>query len=231
MLSTNVHRLELPEPPRTGRTGAAGTTFWEALRQIACGVSVITLGAGEDRAGLTATSVSPLSAEPPTLLVCIARGSTSYPALARLGAFAVNVLAADQREVAELFAGGSAPSGPERFRAGRWLTLSGGVSALADSVAVFECEVEEIIERRVQAIVIGRVRRALAGGGSGALVSWRGSYDQVGWSSDEIARAVGLSPRRARQPASASTAERLGSGPIATIQPRTEAACGPTQST
>ena len=205
MLSATVHRLEFPEPPRTGLTDATGTTFREAMRQIACGVSVITLGAGEDRAGLTATSVSPLSADPPTLLVCVDRGSSSYPALTRLGAFAVNVLAAGQREIAEHFAGGSALKGRERFKAGRWLTVPSGVSGLADSVAVFECEVDELIERRLHAIVIGRVRRVLAGSGSGALVSWRSSYDQVGWSSDEIARAVGLSPRAA--------------GPVSTIQP------------
>jgi flavin reductase (DIM6/NTAB) family NADH-FMN oxidoreductase RutF len=196
MLSAKVHRLELREPPRTGLTDATGTSFQEAMRQIACGVSVITLGTGEDRAGLTATSVSPLSADPPALLVCVDRRSLSTPALARLGAFAVNVLAADQRDIAELFAGGSPLKGPERFKAGRWLTLPGGVSALAGSVAVFECEVDELIERRLHAIVIGRVRRVFAGGGSGALVSWRGWYDQVGWS--EIARAVGLSPVRRR---------------------------------
>jgi flavin reductase (DIM6/NTAB) family NADH-FMN oxidoreductase RutF len=197
MLSATVHRLEFPEPPRTGLKDATGTTFRDAMRQIACGVSVITLGAGEDRAGMRATSVCPLSAEPPTLLVCVDRGSLSYPALACLDAFAVNVLAADQREVAEHFAGGSALKGPERFRAGRWLTLPSGLSALADSVAMFECEVDELIERRLHAMVIGRVRRVFAGSGSGALVSWRGSYDQVGWSSDEIARAVGLSPAAA----------------------------------
>jgi flavin reductase (DIM6/NTAB) family NADH-FMN oxidoreductase RutF len=116
MLSATVHRLELPEPRRTGLTDATGRTFREAMRQIACGVSVITLGAGDDRAGMTATSVSPLSAEPPALLVCVDRGSLGYPALARLGAFAVNVLAADQREVAEHFAGGSALKGPEALQ-------------------------------------------------------------------------------------------------------------------
>jgi flavin reductase (DIM6/NTAB) family NADH-FMN oxidoreductase RutF len=195
MLSANVHRLQRREPTGAGLTDATGTSFRQAMRQIACGVGVITLGAGEDRAGLTATSVCPLSTDPPTLLVCVDRGSSSTPVLKRLGAFAVNVLAADQREAAELFAGGSAPRGPERFKAGRWLTLPSGISALAGSVAVFECEVDELIERGVHAIVIGRVRRAFAGGGSGALVSWRGSYDPVGWSSDEIARAVGLSPR------------------------------------
>jgi flavin reductase (DIM6/NTAB) family NADH-FMN oxidoreductase RutF len=128
MLSATIHRLELAQSPRAGLTQATGTSFREAMRQVACGVSVITLGAGEDRAGLTATSVSPLSAEPPALLVCVDRGSLSYPALTRLGDFAVNVLAADQRDVAELFAGGSALCGPERFRAGRWLTLPSGVS-------------------------------------------------------------------------------------------------------
>ena len=40
----------------------------------------------------------------------------------------------------------------------------------------------------------GRVRHVLVGAGSGALVSWRGAYDQVGWSADEISRAIGLSP-------------------------------------
>jgi len=60
---------------------------------------------------------------------------------------------------------------------------------------VFECETEEIIERHANAMVIGRVRRAAIGNGSGALVRWRGVYDQLGWSQDEIARAVGLRPK------------------------------------
>ena len=59
---------------------------------------------------------------------------------------------------------------------------------------MFECEAEETIERHGGAIVVARVRRALIGGGSGALVRWRGVYDQLGWSQDEISRAVGLAP-------------------------------------
>ena len=43
MLSANVHRLERRGPTGTGLTDATGTSFREAMRQIACGVSVITL--------------------------------------------------------------------------------------------------------------------------------------------------------------------------------------------
>ena len=59
---------------------------------------------------------------------------------------------------------------------------------------MFECEPEETIERRAGAIIVARVRRALIGGASGALIRWRGVYDQLGWSRDEISRAVGLAP-------------------------------------
>jgi flavin reductase (DIM6/NTAB) family NADH-FMN oxidoreductase RutF len=154
----------------------------------------VTSGSGQERAGVTVTSIASLSADPPTLLVCVDRASSSYRAILSHGRFAVNVLAADQREIADRFAGGSELKGEDRFREGRWLALPGGAPYLTDSVGVFDCEADERIERHTHAIVIGRIRRVLIGDGSGALVRWRGAYDQVGWSRDEIARAVGLSP-------------------------------------
>jgi flavin reductase (DIM6/NTAB) family NADH-FMN oxidoreductase RutF len=193
MLSAAVHHLQ-PRASRPRVIEATNKTFRDAMRQLARSVCLITLGSGEERAGLTATSVSSLSAEPPTLLVCVDRASPSYPALTRLGAFAVNVLSADQREFAERFASGSNVRQTERYQDGRWLALPSGVHGLADSIAVFDCDVEERIERHTHAIIIGRVRCVLTGGGSGALVHWRGSYDQVGWSDEEVARAIGLSP-------------------------------------
>jgi flavin reductase (DIM6/NTAB) family NADH-FMN oxidoreductase RutF len=191
-LST-VHRL-LHTPLRPPVAEATEKTFRDAMRQLAGGVCVVTVGAHEERTGLTATSVTSLCADPPTLFVCVNRESSSYQALTRFGVFAVNVLAADQREVAERFGGGSALTGSQRYQGGRWLVLPTGVRCLADAAAVFECEVDERVERHTHALVIGRVRHVLVGAGSGALVRWRGAYDQVGWSADEISRAIGLSP-------------------------------------
>ena len=193
MSSTNVHHFR-PHCSEPALTEADEKTFRSAMRQLASGVCVITLGVGEERTGLTATSVAPLSADPPTLLVCVDRASSSYPAFGRLGAFAVNVLSADQREFAERFAARPGLKEPERYPDEVWRALPNGGSCLADAVAVLDCEVDERIERHSHAIVIGRVRRVLDGGASGALVLWRGAYDQVGWGRDEIARAIGLFP-------------------------------------
>ena len=194
----NVQRLQ-PRSPRPAPAGPDRDIFRAATRQLASGVCIVTLGRGEERTGQTVTSVSSLSAEPPTLLVS---GSLD---LARHSVFAVNVLAADQREFAQKFSAASGLKAKEGLEDGRWLQLPSGVSCLAGSVAVFDCEVEECIERHNHAILISRVQRALLGEGSGALVYWQGAYDQVGWSRDEISRAVGLSP------VAAHACDRLGS--------------------
>ncbi len=167
---------------------ATEKTFRDGMRHLASGVCVVTLGGGEWRTGITATSVVSLSVEPPTLLVCINRGSSSYASVQSLGAFAVNVLASDQRQIAERFAGAFGLKGADRFRDGRWFVLPSGAPCLAASAAVFDCEVEEQLERHTHAIVIGRVRRVLLGDGRGALLYWRGAYDQLDCSQDELAR-------------------------------------------
>lgn len=175
---------------------ASESTFREAMRQLARGVCVVTFGTGDDRTGFTATSVTSLSSDPPSLLACIHRSSSSYDAMRRSLAFAANLLSADQRQYAEQFAGRSGLRGSDRYWGGAWRRLPSGVLCLADSVAAFDCEIEDVIERHTHAILIGRVRHVFIGSGSGALVYWRGDYDQVGWSPDQIARATGRAPVR-----------------------------------
>ena len=61
------------------------TDFRGAMRQLTGGVSVITAGHGSDISGMTVTSVSSLSVDPPTLIVGINRGASSWPLLKRYG--------------------------------------------------------------------------------------------------------------------------------------------------
>jgi flavin reductase (DIM6/NTAB) family NADH-FMN oxidoreductase RutF len=180
------------EPARVAE--ASESAFRDAMRQLARGVAIVTFGAGRDRAGFTATSLTALSSDPPSLIACIPLGSPGLSAMRRSFGFAVSLLAADQQEYAEHFAGRSALQGSGRYPGGPWRPLPSGVLCLANSIAAFDCEVEDRIERRTHAILIGRVGHVLMGTGSGALVYWRGGYDQVGWSRDQIARATGLSP-------------------------------------
>ena len=166
--------------------------FRAAMRELAGAVSVISCGQGEGRAGFTATSVSSLSLDPPSLIVCVNRSSSSWPTLAAAKSFGVNILSSAHRELAHRFAGGDGAEGAQRFAGADWMTLRTGAPLLADALASFDCAVEEIIERHSHAIVIGRVEALRRQGGGGALVYWRGAYDQLGWSPEEISNAIGF---------------------------------------
>ena len=150
--------------------------FRQAMRRLAGGVGLITVGSGDDRAGLTATSVTSLSAEPPRLLVCINRNSSAWPLLAEYRSFGVKLLDAGQQDLADRFAGRGGEKGPARFSGARWKSLVTGTPLLEDALASFDCTVEEIIERHSHAIVIGRIEAVDLGHWSDPLLYWSGVY-------------------------------------------------------
>jgi len=180
----------LPLRPQPIRDDAA--SFRAAFRHLAGGVSVITTGQGSERTGLTATSVSSLSAEPPTIMFGLNLSSSSYPALRRHGSFAVNFLNAAQKQIADRFAGRKGEKGEARYAEAEWITGVTGAPLLAGALACLDCEVEEVIERHSHAIIIGRVRDVRLGGEDAALLYWRGDYERLGWMAEEARTALGL---------------------------------------
>src|SRR6187200_172388 len=87
--------------------------FRSAMRRLTGGVSVITAGRGKDISGMTVTSVSSLSVDPPALIVSVNRNASSWPLVQRYGFFGVNILTSDQIDVAERFAGKDGLKGAE----------------------------------------------------------------------------------------------------------------------
>lgn len=152
--------------------------FRTALRQLAGAVSVITAGSGDGRAGLTATSVTSFSAEPPTILVSVNTGASAYPTIVRERHFAVNILTDQQQPVADRFAGRMGLKGADRYQGAEWRTLASGAPALIGALAVIDAEIEEIIERHSHAILIGRVKAIEVDTEAGALLYWRGAYER-----------------------------------------------------
>jgi flavin reductase (DIM6/NTAB) family NADH-FMN oxidoreductase RutF len=164
-----------------------------ALRQLARSVSVVTFQRGADWYGLTATSLSSLSVDPPTILLSF-DGAASISQAATQAPFGVSVLAASHAEIADRFRRGAlVEASPDDFE-GSWVAAESGIVLRSDAVAALECESEEIIDRHGRAIVIGRIRNVFKIGGSGALVYWHGAYNSIGWTDDEVRRAVGLFP-------------------------------------
>lgn len=186
------HAAIRPAASASPPAGDVSREFRSALRHLAGGVSVITTGRGDDRTGLTVTSLSSLSAEPPTVMFGVNLSSSSFPVLKRHRSFGVNFLTAAQKEVADRFAGRAGEKGPARYAEARWSEGRTGAPLLEGALAALDCELEELIERHSHAIVIGRVREIRLGANDAALLYWRGDYERLGWMAEEARTALGL---------------------------------------
>ena len=155
---------------------ASPDDFRGAMRHLVGAVSVITAGRGSDITGMTVTSVSSLSIDPPTLIVSINRESSTWPVLKRYGVFGVNVLTSDQIDIAERFSGQNGLKGRERFVGGEWVARGPSAPLLVGASAAIDCEVEDVIERHSHAIVIGRVRDLTLSKQESSLAYWHGRY-------------------------------------------------------
>ena len=173
--------------------------FRGAMRHLTGGVSVITAGRGKDITGMTVTSVSSFSVDPPTLIVSINRDASSFPLIRRYGAFGVNILAADQLDIAERFAGKGGLKGADRFAGARWVTAVSGVPLLVGALSAVDCEVEEIIERHSHGIIIGRVRDVRNSTRNAALAYWHGQYVAVDQDEDALRLADVSVPTQVRR--------------------------------
>ena len=170
--------------------------FRGAMRHLARGVSVITAGRGRDISGMTVTSVSSLSVDPPALIVSINREASSWPLVKRYGFFGVNILTSDQIDIAERFTGKGGLKGAARFAGADWATRASGVPLLVGALAAIDCEVEDVVERHSHAIVIGRVLDVAVSARTAALAYWQGRYVAIDQDEDAAKLAEVSVPAR-----------------------------------
>ena len=148
----------------------------DAMRQLAGGVAIVSAGRGEARNGLTATSVTSLTLDPPCLLVCVNRRASAWPLMRDEGRFCVNILAEHHRPLALRFSGVGGAKGVARFEGGSWEEGPNGSPVLTDALAAIECDLEDLVERHSHVIVIGAARSVRVGGGAAALLYRTGLY-------------------------------------------------------
>ncbi|MBX3578373.1 MAG: flavin reductase [Rhizobiaceae bacterium] len=157
---TLLHRLGLAREIDLGTVGdwsdtVDRATFRNGMSRLGSAVSVVTTGAGAKRYGFTASAVCSVSAAPPTLLVCINRGSSCFPAFDKASHFCVNTLMPGQEDIAELF-GGRTPT-EDRFAFGDWEEGVTGIPVLADASVSFECELTSSVDEATHRVMFGRV--------------------------------------------------------------------------
>ena len=106
------------------------------------------------------------------------RQASSFALIERYRLFGINILGADQQQVAVRFSNGNL-KGKQRFEGTPWFPGSSGVPLLGSSVAALECQVEEIIERYSQGIIVGRILSMELSHRLSSLAYWNGQYVEI----------------------------------------------------
>jgi 4-nitrophenol 2-monooxygenase / 4-nitrocatechol 4-monooxygenase, reductase component len=161
-------------------SGRDGELFRAAMSTFATGITVVTARVDSVSYGLTATAVTSVSLEPPTLLVCLNRRSRTAAAIVRGGAFAVSVLGEHQLDIAELFA----RPDPDRFAELETELGPLGQPLVADALAHVECRLVSELAGGTHRVLVGRVGSAMAWPCS-PLVRFRGGYGRFDASRDQ----------------------------------------------
>jgi 3-hydroxy-9,10-secoandrosta-1,3,5(10)-triene-9,17-dione monooxygenase reductase component len=148
--------------------------YRDAIGHFATGVCVVTCHGPDGPAGLTTNAVTSLSLDPLLLLVCFDNDSRTLPAVRAAGRFAVNMLAADQADLAAVFA--SKRVAAEKFEAVTH-EIAHDVPVLDGALAWVACDVRELLPGGDHTIGIGEVTHAWARADAAApLLFFRGAY-------------------------------------------------------
>lgn len=131
--------------------------FIRGMRRTAASVCVVATDGRAGLHGATVTAMCSVSADPPTLLVCLHKQSQCGQAVLKNRVFSLNVLGAQQRQIAEAFAGRTGPQGQQKFQTCAWQATANGSPAIDGAVAVFECSVDRWHLAGTHHIIIGAV--------------------------------------------------------------------------
>ncbi|KPK55222.1 MAG: hypothetical protein AMJ63_00070 [Myxococcales bacterium SG8_38_1] len=147
--------------------------FKEALRGWASGVTVVTARAGDKIHGMTVSAFSSVSADPPLVLVCANRSSTTHGIIEEGGVFAVNILAEHQQEVSNVFS--SSKYEDSRLDRVPWSEGQTGAPLIDGALVSLECKVASAHHEGSHTIYIGQVE-AVHTTDAPPLVYYRGGY-------------------------------------------------------
>lgn len=122
-------------------------------RQFVTGVTVVTVMDGDRPRGLAVNAFASISLDPPTVMVCVQRTSSTYESLFRATHLAINILSTDQLDVVNRFASKAA----DKFEGMDWSPNRYGSPIIARSSAHMEVEIRERLQASTHTVFICRV--------------------------------------------------------------------------
>jgi flavin reductase (DIM6/NTAB) family NADH-FMN oxidoreductase RutF len=128
--------------------------FRAAMRRFPTGVTIVTTAHQGSIHGFTVNAFASVSAEPPMVLICVNRGARAHPLITVSQRFCANILALEQRALAERFAGGEPRS---RFEGVDYTIGPSGSPVLSGTLAYVDCTLAEELSASTHTIFLGRV--------------------------------------------------------------------------
>jgi len=153
--------------------------FREVFGRFATGVAVVTSIGSRGAGGMTANALCSLSLDPLLALVCFENRARTLPLVRESGRFAVNVLSAEQEDLAGVFAS-KLPEAEKLDSVEHRVQY--GVPIIEGTLAWAACELRELIAGGDHTIGIGEVV-ALGLGEGEPLLWYAGGYRS--WPADE----------------------------------------------
>lgn len=162
----------------TNDTPEMRATFLKAMRQVANSVTVVTTDGPAGRQGATVSSFCSVSADPPTLLVCLNMESRIYEAVSGNKCFCVNVLPEGSDDIAMRFAGRMDGENPDRFT-GVELDETASGPAVIKTATSFKCSTQQEIQSGSHTVFIGHVEQ-IHSGMQNPLIYLDGKFKTIG---------------------------------------------------
>jgi flavin reductase (DIM6/NTAB) family NADH-FMN oxidoreductase RutF len=149
--------------------------FRRACGRFATGVAIASV-LDENGAphGLTVSSFTSVSLDPPLILICLGHAVASIELFRAAGHFGINILGEDQRPLSELFA----RKGQDRFDGLEWRRGVSGVPLLKGVLATMECAVRRQVTAGDHDILIGEMVHAHTGEGA-PLIHYASRYRRL----------------------------------------------------
>jgi flavin reductase (DIM6/NTAB) family NADH-FMN oxidoreductase RutF len=152
-----------------------------ALRDHPQAVTIVTAHGPDGPVGVTVSSFTSASMNPPLIVVWIGDGASAWPVLRTAPLFAVHLLHAGQSDLSDLFA----KTGSDRFGSTtNWEPDVDGVPHLLDAPLRLRCRTARRIAVGDHVALVGEPLEVQHAVGSSPLVRFQGRYTSVGFKGD-----------------------------------------------
>ena len=150
----------------------------KAMRNWATGIPTVTAAHEGSQHGMTVSSFTSVSLEPPLVSVSLYKTSRTYDLVRAAGHFGVTILAADQEEISNIFAG-RVPDTENRLEGLKVETLVSGAPFITGGLSFFDCRVTQEIPLGTNSLFVAEILDLHSGDDGNPLLYFDQKYQKL----------------------------------------------------